>query len=340
MPPANMFGAMPDGTGVPSLWISGGGLSVGLIGYGASIRELAFDDGRGPRPMVLGLKTLDDYRAHAAHMGAIAGRYANRIARGRFPLDGREIELARKDGEPHHLHGGVLGFGKRPWRAVERGTTACTLEYVSADGEEGYPGRVTARCRYAIAGEGTLRIELTAVTDAPTIVNLAPHSYFNLDGSPDILDHWIEIPADHYTPVDAELIPTGVIAPVDGTPFDCRKPSPIRRQIDGERLRFDHNFVVHRDRAAEPRFLARATGPRTGTRLEVWSTEPGVQFYDAAKLNVPVAGTHDRRFGPSAGFCLEPQLFPDTPNRPDFGSAVLRPGETYRQVTEYRFAAG
>ncbi|WP_160321168.1 aldose epimerase family protein [Prosthecomicrobium hirschii] len=339
MAPVNMFGFLPDGTGIANLWISGGGLSVGIIGYGASIRELTFDPGDGPRRTVLGLQTIDDYLAHASHMGAIAGRYANRIAAGRFTLDGREIELNRKPGETHHLHGGVRGFGKRAWKVVERGTKACALELVSPDGDEGYPGQVTARCRYAIAGDGILRIELTAVTDAPTVVNLAPHSYFNLDGGPDVLDHVLEIAAEAYTPVDADLIPTGDILPVAGTDFDFRRPRPIRLERDGGRVAYDHNFVVARDRAVEPRFIARATGPKTGTTLEVWSTEPGLQVYDAAKMNIPVPGTGGRTFGPAAGFCLEPQLFPDTPNRPDFGSAELRPGETYRQVTEYRFSA-
>jgi aldose 1-epimerase len=329
---------MPDGTPVADLTIAGGGLTVGVIGFGAVLREMQFDDGAGPRPMTLGLKSLDDYLHHSPHMGAVAGRYANRIGRGRFPLDGREIQLALNPGSRNHLHGGVTGFGKSVWTPVETEREACTLEIVRPDGDEGYPGRIRATCRYSIAGDGVLRIELTATTDAPTIVNLATHSYFNLDQSPDILDHHLQIPADFYTPVDDELIPTGAIAPVEGTPFDFRRERPVRLDVAGTRFAYDHNFVVARTAAAAPRLMARLTGPRTGTRLEIHSTEPGVQFYDGAKVNVTPAGLGDRKFGNNAGLCLEPQRFPDTPNNPDFGSAVLRPGETYRQVTEYRFS--
>ncbi|MEJ1160854.1 aldose epimerase family protein [Prosthecomicrobium sp. N25] len=330
----DIFGFMPDGTPVPRVTIAGEDLRVELIGYGASIRDLLV----GGRPVVLGLDTLEDYVAHSSHMGAVAGRYANRIRNGRFTLDGVEQQLVLNQAGRHHLHGGGnTGFGKRPWKLLARTPRSALFGFSSPDGDQGYPGAVEARIRYEVAGPGLLRMELTATTDAPTIVNLATHSYFNLDGDGSVLDHILEIPAETYTPVDADLIPTGAIAPVAGTPFDFRSPRPIRHLAEGAHVGYDHNFVVARERAAEPRLMARAAGPKTGIRLEVWSTEPGVQFYDATKMNVPVTGTHGRHFGANAGFCLEPQLFPDTPNNPGFGSAVLRPGQTYRQLTEYRF---
>lgn len=333
------FGTLEDGTRVDRVTIAGGGLVVDLIGYGASIRDLVVDVGSGPKTRVLGLETLEHYTRHASHMGAIAGRYANRIGRGQFPLDGQTIDVTRNQAGIHHLHGGALGFGKRVWSLVDANASEASFQIVAEDGEEGYPGRVEVSCRYRISGDGRLTIELQGTTDAPTILNLATHSYFTLDGGADILDHRIEIPADAYTPVDEGSIPTGELAPVAGTVFDFRGSRPIRLMVDGARVGYDHNFVVARHRTNEPRLVARAVGPKSGTRLDVLSTEPGVQFYDAAKMNVPVVGTYGRRFGPCAGFCLEPQLFPDTPNKPQFGSAVLRPGETYQQVTEYRFTA-
>lgn len=330
-----LFGKLDDGTDIHEVVLEAEGLRLALISYGASIRDLAMIAAAAPRPLVLGLDSVEDYMRHSSHMGAIAGRYANRIAHGRFELDGRTVQLSLNQAGRHHLHGGgPNGFGKRPWVLVEANDRSARFAVASPDGDEGYPGRCDAACLYELAGPGLVRITLTATADAPTVVNLATHSYFNLDGGPDILDHRLEIPAGAYTPVDADLIPTGEIAPVAGTPFDFRQSRPVRH----ESQTYDHNWVVHRDRATAPRLLARLTGPRTGTTLEVHSTEPGIQFYDASKMNLPVTGTYGRRFGPHAGLCLEPQLFPDTPNNPQFGSAVLRPGETYRQVTEYRIA--
>jgi aldose 1-epimerase len=208
---------------------------------------------------------------------------------------------------------------------------------VSKAGEQGFPGRVRALCAYSIPGDGIVRIELTATTDAPTVVNLAGHSYFNLDDTSSILDHRLEIPADSYTPVDDMLIPTGDIASVANTPFDFRMLRPIRQVIAGTRFGYDHNFVVARTRSAEPRLHARVIGPVSGTEMQVWSTEMGIQFYDGAYLGVPVPGLGGRMYGANAGLCLEPQYFPDTPNKPQFGDPRLSPGEEYRQVTDYRF---
>jgi aldose 1-epimerase len=198
---------------------------------------------------------------------------------------------------------------------------------------------VEASCRYSIPADGVLRIELSATTDAPTVVNLAGHSYFNLDESDTILDHLLEIPAESYTPVDAHKIPSGEIRPVVGTPFDFLTPRPIRLGLSGTRFVYDHNFVIAREKSTVPRLHARVIGPATGTELRVLSTEPGVQFYDGTYLGVPVAPRGRSRIDGNAGFCLEPQFFPDTPNKPEFGNCSLRPGEIYSQVTEYHFRA-
>ncbi|MDR3496428.1 MAG: galactose mutarotase [Ancalomicrobiaceae bacterium] len=332
------FGHLADGTEVPLITISGGGLKVGVIGLGAVIRSLDFDAGKGPAPRVLGLETLADYVAHSPSMGIVAGRYGNRIGGSRFPLDGREVALLPNE-RGNHLHGGPKGFGKCVWSLADAGSERVVLTLVSADGDQGYPGRLEATCSYRITGDGVLSIELTATTDAPTVVNFATHSYFNLDGSPDILDHVLQIPAEEYTPVNAELIPTGELLPVAGTPFDFREARPIRFMVDGKRAGYDHNFVVARTKAATPRLMCRVTDGAGAVALEVHSTEPGVQFYDGANLAVPVKGLGGRAIAANGGLCLEPQIFPDTPNKPQFGSAVLRPGETYRQLTEYRFRA-
>jgi aldose 1-epimerase len=216
---------------------------------------------------------------------------------------------------------------------VDHGAEHVTLELVSPAGDQGYPGTLTARCTYRIAGEGLLEIDLSATTDAPTIVNLATHSYFNLDGTADILDHRLEIPAAHYLPVDEALIPTGEIAAVAGTPFDFRIARPVRGTVT-----YDHNMVIDRTRATAPRLMARLEGPLSRTRMEVHSTEPGLQFYDGSGLNASLPGHDGRLYGRHGGLCLEPQIFPDSPNHPGFTDATLRPGADYAQVTQYRFS--
>ena len=208
---------------------------------------------------------------------------------------------------------------------------------MSPDGDQGYPGRVTATCRYTVEAPATLRFDAEATTDAPTLVSLAQHSYFNLDGGADILDHVVRIDADAITPTDDTLVPTGEIRAVDGTDFDRRLAAPIRRLRDGARVVYDVNYVVGRERAAEPRHQARLAAAN-GIALDVWSSEPGVQFYDGSYLNVAVPGLGGRRYGRNAGCCFEPQLFPDAANQPGFPSAVLRPGETYRQATRFAFS--
>jgi aldose 1-epimerase len=326
-----VFGKLGDGTEIDEVVITAGELSVSIISWGAVIRDLRY---RG-QSRTLGFERLEDYPAHSPHCGAIAGRYANRIAEGRFTLDGTNYQLDRNEGGRNHLHGGTKAFGKRPWQIIEASNDSVTLQLVSADGEAGYPGQVTATCRYQVTDDNALTLTLEAITDRATIINLAGHSYFNLDGSADILSHELQINADHYTPVDQYLIPTGEISTVAGTPFDFRQ----LRAVKSETQAYDHNFVLNTPANATPRTIATVIGPASRTRLDVESTEPGVQFYDAAKLNVPVPGLHGRRYGPHGGLALEAQRFPDTPNHPNFGSAVLRPSETYRQITCYRFSA-
>jgi aldose 1-epimerase len=332
------FGLLDDGTAVERVGLAGGGLQLNLLSLGGIIQDLTYDAGRGPQHRVLGFEQLGDYVAHSPYCGCIAGRYANRIAEGRCTIDGKSYQLARNESGRTHLHGGELGFSHRVWQILDHGTQHVTLELVSPDGDQGYPGNLTALCTYRITGDGELAIELTATADRPTIVNLATHSYFNLDGGDNILDHVLEIPATHYLPVDAHRIPTGEIAAVEGTVFDFRKGHALRAAPGKTQPAYDHNFVLGRERSAEPRHAARLTGPASATQLEIRTTEPGLQFYDGARVGPLVPGHGGKRYGAYAGLCLEPQIFPDSPNHAHFPDATLRPGETYRQVTIYRFS--
>lgn len=319
--------------------ISNGRLRAGIMEWGAVVRDLRIDLPGGPRSLVLGFDNLDDYIRHSPHFGAIAGRFANRISEGRFRLDGRDYQVTRNQNGLHHLHGGENGFGKRDWSLVEAGSDSVLLRIVSPDGDEGYPGRLTATCRYSLTGDDALRIELMAETDAPTIVNLAHHSYFNLDGAGDILDSMIEIASDRYTPLDDSLIPTGEIRPIDGTPYDFRRSRKIRHDTGDGPFAYDVNYVLADAPRAQPQFAARVIAAGGDVAMEVLTTEPGLQFYTGAKLDTPVPGLAGMRYGPFAGLCLEPQRFPDSPNHDNFTDATLRPGNTYRQITEYRFTA-
>jgi len=335
---SKVFGKLPDGTEIHEVAIAAGDLRVSVITMGAVIRDvrLAGVD----HPLVLGFERAEDYALHSPHLGAVAGRSANRIARGRFSIDGRQHQLSLNDNGRHHLHGGFVGFGMRPWRLADHDASSVTLAIVSPDGEEGYPGKVEATVRYSVEAPGTIRMEASAVADAPTLVNLAQHSYFNLDASSDILDHRVQIFADSYTPTDADLIPTGEIVSVASSDFDFRAPRPIRQMRDGVRVVFDKNFVVGRQRSSVPRPLAHLASPTNGVTLAIASTEPGVQFYDGVAMNIPVPGLGGRQYRVNGGCCLEPQVFPDAPNHPGFPSSILRPGETYRQVSTFAFARG
>jgi aldose 1-epimerase len=322
------------------------GAEAKVIEWGAVLRDLVVPVGPGrTERVVLGLGSLEDYIRHSPYFGAIAGRYGNRIAQGRFRLGERVHQLTLNDGR-NSLHGGVRGFSSRPWQLAYADESSAALTLLSPDGDQGYPGNLTVSCLYRLAGS-TLRVELTAATDADTPVNLCQHSYFNLDGSPTILDHTLQLAADFYTPTDAELIPTGEVRAVADTPYDFRAARPVGFMDEaGRPFRYDINVVLRRDRPApagvDGLTLAHAgtfVSARSGVSMEVWTTEPGLQFYDGWMTDVPVAGTHGRPYGAYAGICLEPQHFPDSPNRPHFPDAILRPGLTYRQITEYRFAA-
>jgi aldose 1-epimerase len=324
--------------GVPAFEVTIGskaGARAKILTWGAVVRDLVVPARGAPQRVVLGLNTLDDYRAHSPHFGAVPGRFANRIANGSFTLDGVEHRLDRKPGEKHTLHGGPNGFGRRIWKLGAYDASSIALSLESPDGDAGFPGALTATCIYRMLEPATLRVELSAVADRPTIVNLTQHSYFNLDGSPDILDHELTIFAEFYTPADAELIPTGEIRAVAGTPYDFRAPRRVR---DPSGTAYDTNFVLSASLSPDGLApVARLRSPLNDLTLSLFSTEPGVQLYDAAKLNCPAPGLDGQRYGAHAGLCLEPQAFPDAPHRRHFTDCVLRPDSEYQHVSEFRF---
>lgn len=343
----NLLGALPDGHPVTEYTLdNGSGLRLSAINLGGIVTSLEVPDRSGASAnVVLGLPTLDDYIARNPHFGTIVGRCANRIANGRFTLDGEEFQLPLNDG-PNTLHGGIAGFGARWWAISPLdtgvpGETALTLRYTSDDGEEGYPGRLDVEVRYTLDAE-CWRIDYSARTDRATVLNLSHHDYFNLAGHGSALDHVLTLPASRYTPVDAMLIPTGV-AEVAGTPFDFRTPTRISERIRMPhpqlvRARgYDHNWVL--DRPADGLALAaRLEHEGSGRVMEVFSTEPGVQFYSGNFLDGTLVGRSGEVVRQGDALCLETQHFPDSPNRPEFPSIVLRPGELFRSSTVHRFS--
>jgi aldose 1-epimerase len=316
------------------------GASARILTWGALVRDLLVPAAHGQQRVVLGLTSLADYVAHSPHFGSIEGRYGNRIAHGRFTLDGVSYEVPRNEAGRHSLHGGGRAFGQRVWQLMDCDAASVTLRLTSPDGDNGYPGALTATCIYRLLEPATLRIELAATTDRATPVNLCHHSYFNLDGAATIAGHSLSVVADFHTPTDAELIPTGEIRAVAGTPYDFRAGRPLLGGADRPASGYDVNFVLRKP-LGEPDALAHAARVETTggpVVLDLYTTEPGLQVYDGAKCAVAVEGLDGRRSGAHAGLCLEPQRFPDSPNRPHFPAAVLRPGEVYRQITEYRFS--
>lgn len=302
------------------------GTTASVLDWGATLRDLVIPaPGRRRRRVMLGYQRLDDYLTNPAYLGAIAGRHANRIGGGRFRLDGRDYQLTLNEDGRTHLHGGVRGFSHQPWRIVEQDEASVTLGLTSPDGDQGYPGTVEARCTYTLAAPATLLVELSATTDAPTPVNLAHHSYFTLEEGGDIRSHRLQIGATSYTPVDEALIPTGRIASVLATPYDFREP----RMIDTP---LDHNFVLS---GAGPAAIVTAASGRM--RLTVTTDAPGLQVYDGRGLRALGPGIGGQQHFPYAGLALEPQNFPDGPNHPAFPDAILRPGATWRQRSEFRF---
>lgn len=331
---------------------NGNGLTMAVATYGALITKLTAPDAKGDSAdIVLGFDTLAEYEKDSPYFGVTVGRFANRIAKGKFTLDGKEYTLATNEepaGVPAHLHGGKVGFDKVVWDAKLEDTEegpSIVLTYTSKDGEEGYPGTVETTCRYTLTDLGALRVEYTAVTDKPTPINLAQHSYFNLAGhdSGDILDHKMTIFSDRMTPVGKDLIPTGDTLPVAGTPLDFRAAKRIGRDINKsfDQLEyaggFDHNWILRKP-YGQFRPAARTVESKSGRVLEVWTNLPGIQFYSGNFLDGSIKGKGGAVYPQRAGFCLETQHFPDSPNHPDFPSCILRPGEEYYTITEYRLS--
>ena len=341
------FGTTPDGIAVDLFTLANDhGVEVRIITYGAIITAIRTLDRSGRlADIVLGFDSLEGYLTRSRYFGAVVGRYGNRIAKGRFTIDGRTFQLATNNG-PNHLHGGVRGFDKVVWKAEPfsgGGSAGVALTYTSRDGEEGYPGTLHARVTYTLTERDELVVEYEATTDKATPINLTQHSYFNLagEGSGDVLRHQLTINADRFTPVDETLIPTGEIASVAGTPFDFRTATAIGARIDNddEQLRsgagYDHNYVLNGGPGL--RLAARVVEPTRGRTLEVATTEPGVQFYAGNRLDRSAVGKGGHAYGKRTGFCLETQHFPDSPNHPNFPSAILRPGATYSSKTVFTF---
>ncbi len=343
------FGKTPDGQNVDLYTLTNqNGMQVAITNFGGIVVRIQTVDRQGKTDdVVLGYDSLDGYVNDTAYFGAVIGRYGNRIALGKFTLDGARYTLARNNGE-NSLHGGIKGFNKAVWQAremaVEDGPSV-ELTYLSKDGEEGYPGNLSVKVLYTLTDRNELKIDYTATTDKKTVLNLTNHSYFNLNpAGSDVLQHLLMIQADKFTPVDAGLIPTGELRSVAGTPFDFRKPTAIGARIEqeDEQLKvgkgYDHNFVLNR-KGKGMELAARVVEPTTGRVLEVLTDEPGVQFYTGNFLDGTVRGKGGKAYGRRSAFCLETQHFPDSPNHPKFPSTELKPGEKYQTTTIYRFGA-
>ena len=341
------FGAV-DGQPVTLFTLTNAsGASVGVIEYGGIVVSLNVPDRDGNLgDVVLGFDTLDAYLADNPYFGAITGRYANRIAGGKFEIDGTTFQLPVNNG-PNSLHGGIKGFDKVIWKGTPTASgDGVSFAYVSQDGEEGYPGTLEAAVTYTWTDSNELRIDYEASTDKPTVINLTNHSYFNLKdgGASSMLDHVLMINASHYTPVDATSIPIGEVASLDGSPLDFREPTAIGARIEeeDEQLGFgagyDHNYVIDRD-ADGLALAATVSEPDSGRVMNVLTAEPGVQFYSGNFLDGHHIGKGRVSYQRRSGFCLETQHYPDSPNQPDFPSTVLRPGETYKTTTVYKFSA-
>jgi aldose 1-epimerase len=339
------FGAAKAGAMVDLYTLSNDqGLTITITNYGGIITSLQAPDRQGTMgDVVLGYDTLDEYLERSPYFGCITGRYANRIAQGRFTLKGKAYQLAQNNGA-NHLHGGLIGFDKVVWTAepfAGPDGAGLKLSYLSNDGEEGYPGNLSVTVTYTMTDNNALRIDCEATTDQATVLNLTNHTYFNLAGQGDILDHVLMLNADRFTPVDETAIPYGELRSVAGTPFDFRQPVRIGERIeqDDEQLRFgqgyDHNWVVN-GAPGELRLAALLTEPASGRTLEVYTTQPGVQFY-SGNLLPSVQGKGGRQYTRRSGLCLETQHFPDSPNQPTFPTTVLEPGQQYEETTIFIF---
>ncbi len=348
----NIYGNLQNGTPIYEYLLTNANqMEVRVINYGGILTAVNVPDRQGSvRNVVLGFDNLADYETRNAYFSTITGRYANRIAKGRFTLDGKTYQLAINDGS-NHLHGGLQGFDKQVWDVVreisDETGEGIELHYFSPDGEENYPGNLDVTVTYLLTGKNELRIDYHATTDAPTVINLTNHSYWNLtgEGSGEVYKHVLQLNADQFTPVDETSIPLGEIRLVAGTPLDFRQPKAI---VDGIRSAneqiafvrgFDHNWVLQRPSFEDTSLIkaAEVTEPTSGRRMEVWTTEPGIQFYSGNFLDGSRYGPSHHAYRQGDGLALETQHFPDSPNQPTFPSTVLRPGEAYTSTTIYKF---
>jgi aldose 1-epimerase len=349
-PVKELFGKLADGTKVHRWSLENGGTRMKVLSYGGVVQSLEIPDRRGRYANVsAGFDDLDDYVARSPHFGALIGRYGNRIAKGRFTLDGTTYQLSVNDGE-NSLHGGALGFDYRVWDVepfTEGSDVGLRLRYTSADGEMGYPGTLKAKVTYTLTRSGDWRIDYEATTDKATVVNLTSHVYWNLagEGSGTIEDHELSIAASRFTPTDAGLIPTGELARVAGTPFDFRRAKPVGRDIRAGHPQlvlakgFDHNWVLDKGITARPEHIATLRDPSSGRTLRIATDQPGLQFYSGNFLDGTLTGPGGSVYRQGDALCLETQHFPDSPNQPSFPSTVLRPGQTYRTTTVHTFGA-
>jgi aldose 1-epimerase len=335
------FGKLPDGTPVDLFTLTNAsGLIARVTNYGTIVTELHVPDRSGRNgDVVLGFDNLEQYLKGHPYFGCTVGRVANRIANGRFTLDGKTHQLAVNNGS-NHLHGGLKGFDKVVWKAEPQSGPAVTFSYTSPDGEENYPGQVTVSVQMALTDKNELAIDYTAVSDKPTPINLTNHSYFNLATEGDVLNHELVIAADAFTPKNQNSVPTGEVKPVKGTPMDFTKPHPIGSrfsELQEKPVGYDHNYVLNGG-GKSLALAARVFEPRTGRVMETWTTEPGVQLYTANFFDGSLTGKRGIVYRQHAAFCLETQHFPDAVNHPNFPSTILHPGKTYRQTTIYKFA--
>jgi len=340
------FGALPNGAAVTQFTLTNAhGMVAKILDFGGVITELHAPDREGRlADVVLGFDTIEPYCTDSPYFGALIGRYGNRIARGQFTLDGKPVQLPVNNGG-NHLHGGAGGFDRVLWQAAIDGASL-RLTYRSADGDMGYPGNLDVTVVYVLNDDNELVVRFHAVTDQATPVNLTQHSYFNLAGEGDILGHYLSLDADSFVAIDSESIPTGELTPVTGTPFDFRLPRQIGERIaqPDKQLRhgggYDHNFVLNKpDQTALAQELTRAarlSEPVSGRVLELWTQEPGVQFYSGNFLDGSLSGK-GRNYPQRSGLCLEPQHFPDSPNQPQFPNVILRPGDVYQTESRFRF---
>lgn len=349
LPDPKNFDKTQGGKKIQLFILKNGPIQAAITNYGARMVSLLVPDKNGKATDVLtGYNNIDDYLKQESYFGTVVGRYGNRIAKGKFTLNGKAYTLATNNGV-NHLHGGPEGFARKVWDAKQIDSSTVEFSYLSKDMEEGYPGNLQVKVVYHLTADRGVELQYTATTDKPTIVNLTNHNYFNLDGERDtsINDHLLQIYASKYTPVDSTLIPTGELASVEGTPFDFRKPTAIGERVDADHIQikygkgYDHNFVLVPQKVAAGQLplIAMVLSPHTGIKMEVLTQEPGIQFYGGNFLTGAQVGKSGQAYVFRSALCLETQHFPDSPNQPKFPTTTLNPGQTYSTRTVYRFPA-